>query len=165
MTEDLRPQNTANPTPDDAILELAPDDPRRTDNRGGLEAIIEKGEEAADAGPDGARRTDPGSADAGMTGADPANTDHDLGAAGTGGGDSSAANTGRLDMSTVGAVAPNSDPAGAGPVEGSRSGAVAPKVEVSDIGLMDLNTADMSLPEDESEGGGARVDDADGNPL
>lgn len=40
-------------------------------------------------------------------------------------------------------VALDSGLPGVGPVEGSQSGAVAPRVEMTDIGLVDLNTTDL----------------------
>jgi hypothetical protein len=47
-------------------------------------------------------------------------------------------------MGTTGMAAPDSGPPGAGPVEGSQSGATAPRVEMTDIGLVDVNTTDVS---------------------
>ncbi|MBV9470196.1 MAG: hypothetical protein JO316_03025 [Abitibacteriaceae bacterium] len=135
------------------------DDPRNTRNRGGL---------AADAGTviggSSGDSAGPGPANMGTTGADLANTDpeHDLGARGTGG-----ANSGQLDVSSVSSISmadAQSGPPGVGPVEGSQSGAVAPRVEMSDVGLVDLNTTDVTA--DAGDGTmGARVEDADGNPL
>lgn len=133
------------------------DDPRNTHNRGGLASLSGNTDE----------NTAPGPANMGTTGADLAQTDpqHDLGAVGTGG-----ANSSQIDVSSASSTSladAETGPPGVGPVEGSRSGVVAPHVEMTDIGLVDLNSADMSVPSAEEDDGtlGARVEDADGNLL
>lgn len=140
---------------DDTTFELAPDDPRRSDNRGGLENIIGEARQGSTAGTNG-QQYDGGGGAVGTTGAAAGVVDDDAGARGTG-----RSNSGQVDLSTTGMVAPDTGPAEAGPIEGSASGATAPKVEMTDVGLVDVNAADMSPPGD----GGARVEDADGNPL
>jgi hypothetical protein len=52
---------------------------------------------------------------------------------------------------------------GVGPTEGSAAGATAPRVEMTDVGLVDVNAADMSLPDDGTTG--ARAEDENGNVL
>ena len=130
---------------DGATFSLDEDDPRRTDNRGGLEATLSG--ETTPAG------DDVGASALGTTGADMNNPKlgaaDDVGAAGSG-----TAGSGRVDMSTTGMAAPDAGPPGAGPVEGSASGATPPRVEVTDIGLVDVNTTDVSelaKPTDSSE--------------
>jgi hypothetical protein len=142
---------------DDTTFELAPDDPRRTDNRGGLENIVGEVRQGSTAGTNG-EQYDGGGGTVGTTEAT-GTVDDDAGARGTG-----RSNSGQVDLSTVGMVAPDTGPAEAGPIEGSASGATAPKVEMTDIGLVDVNAADMTPP-GEAGDEGARVEDEDGNPL
>lgn len=137
-----------------ATFALDPDDPRTVENRGGLEAVA--GGEPTGHSVSG--NTGAGGADVGITGANVEDTDEDRGAAGTG-----QADGGQLGLSTTGLVFGDSAPAGAGPTEGSASGAHAPRVEMTDVGLADVNEADMSLPGDGTAG--ARVEDDEGNPL
>ena len=152
MTKHIRPKG--NDVPDDATFELAPDDPRRSDNRGGLENIISEATEGSTAGTNG-EQYDGGGGDVGTTGINATHVEDAVGATGTG-----RSNSGQVDLSTTGMAAPDTGPAAAGPVEGSASGATAPRVEMTDIGLVDVNSADMSQPD-----GGARVEDKDGNPM
>ncbi len=120
---------------DGATFSLEEDDPRRTDNRGGLEATLPGG---ATPEPD-----DVGASALGTTGADMSRPKLG-GADDVGATQSGAAGTGRVDMSTTGMAAPDAAPPGAGPVEGSASGATPPRVEVTDVGLVDVNTTDVS---------------------
>jgi hypothetical protein len=143
---------------DDTTFELGADDPRSTENRGGLESIVGEVREGSTAGTNG-RQYDGGGGDVGTTGAGAGEVDDAVGARGTG-----SSNRGQVDLSTTGMVAPDSGPAEAGPIQGSASGATAPRVEMTDIGLVDVNVADMSPPGDGPDDG-ARVEDEDGNPL
>ena len=152
MTEHAQSGGGQNHEDSDATFELPADDPRRTDNRGGLDTVIgASGEGTSGSG------IAPGAAAMGTTGANVANVnvDDDVGATRTG-----QSNSGQLNLNTTGMFVPDT-----GPVEGSASGAVAPKVEMTDVGLVDVNAVDMSLPDDEEAGAGARVEDEDGNPL
>lgn len=101
-----------------AGFEMAADDPRRTDNRGGLEAIVDAGETASE---------------------------------------ELAVEQGR-DVVHEGDI---------GVVEGSQSGASDPQLEISDVGLIDVNASGTSAAdEDEQQSdGAARVLGSDGQPL
>jgi hypothetical protein len=166
MAQQNQPQQTENRTSthntdvDEAAFAVAPDDPRSTHVRGGLNAdtggVTDKPTEVTAAGE--------GAADLGTTHADAANVQDEVGAGGTGAG---TANSGQLTMNTTGLFAPHSGPPGVGPVEGSRTGVEAPQVEMTDVGLVDINATDMSVTGDDDhlQGGGARVEDEDGNPL
>lgn len=129
-----------------ATFQLDENDPRRTDNRGGLEATLPTPEGAS---APSANTDDRIAADAGTTGADVSQTEetHDVGASGSG-----TANSGQINMSTTGMAAPDNGPPGVGPVEGSQSGATAPKVEMTDIGLMDVNTTDIGVLGEPTDG-------------
>lgn len=124
---------------DGAAFEIEENDPRHTENRGGLEATLPT-PEGASAPP--ADRDERDASDAGTTGADMnsprSGGNHDTGAGGT-----AHAGSGQLNMGTTGMAAPDAAPPGAGPVEGSQSGAVAPRVEMTDVGLVDLNETDL----------------------
>lgn len=122
-----------------ATFQLDQNDPRRTDNRGGLEATMPT-PEGASAPSTNNDSDDRIASDAGTTGADVSKTtdNRDVGAAGSG-----TANSGQINTGTTGMAAPDSGPPGVGPVEGSQSGATAPKVEMTDIGLMDVNATDI----------------------
>ena len=130
-----------------AGFEMSEDDPRRTDNRGGLEATLPtpEGFSAPPQPTANERGEDPGGAGNadGTTGADMSRpklgASDDVGAAGSG-----TANSGQVNMGTTGMAAPDAGPPGAGPVEGSQSGAVAPREEMTDVGLVDVNTTDVS---------------------
>lgn len=102
----------------DAGFEMAEDDPRRTDNRGGLEAIVDAGETASE---------------------------------------ELAVEQGR-DVVHGGDI---------GEVQGSQSGAGEPQLEVTDVGLIDVNASGTSAAdEDEQQSdGAARVLGSDGQPL
>lgn len=121
-------------------FQLDADDPRRTDNRGGLEATQPTNEGAAG---ESSPAKDSIASDDGITGADVSKTGpteaHNVGAT------VGSSQQGQMDMSTTGMVAPKFAPPGVGPVEGSQSGANAPQVEVTDIGLMDVNSTDVSV--------------------
>ena len=118
---------------EDATFDLPPDDPRRTDNRGGLENVVDAQAPAA---------PNRGGPDAGATTVDRANSDATLGAAGSGETDE-----GSLDVSTTGLIAPDSGPAAAGATAGSASGAREPDVEMTTVGVVDdVNAADASTP-------------------
>ena len=101
-----------------AGFEMSEDDPRRTDNRGGLEAIVDAGETASE----------------------------DL-----------AVEQGR-DVVHGGDI---------GAVQGSQAGASEPQLEISDVGLIDVNASGTSVAdEDEQQSdGAARVLGSDGQPL
>lgn len=102
----------------DAGFEMADDDPRRTDNRGGLEAIVDAGETASE---------------------------------------ELAVEQGR-DVVHGGDI---------GEVQGSQSGASETQVEITDVGLIDVNASGTSVAdEDEPQSdGAARVLGSDGQPL
>lgn len=155
MTDYVKPTADEHQTPDNATFDLPPDDPRRTDNRGGLDATITSPDEDPPHG-----GTTIGGADVGTTDADLSQVEDDAGAALSG-----KSNSGQIDAGTRGMVMPDDGPPAAGPVEGSATGATAPRIEMTDIGLVDLNSADMGVVEDEKGSMGARVEDADGNPL
>src|SRR5688500_5930980 len=95
-----------------ATFQLDENDPRRTDNRGGLEATLPTPEGASAPSANTDERI---ASDAGTTGADVSATadNHDVGAAGSG-----TANSGQINMGTTGMAAPDSGPPGVGPVEG-----------------------------------------------
>jgi hypothetical protein len=152
MTEHLQKKDTSAATAEDATFADA-DDPRRTDQRGGLAATL--------GGPDGqeSNGAGPGRDDLGTTDAAARYTGDSTGAAGSG-----RSNNGQVDLSTTGMVAPDSGPAATGPVEGGRSGATEVEVEMTDVGLVDVNSADNTLP-GEAGDEGARVEDAAGNLL
>ncbi len=167
MTQQNQPHQTQdqssttnNAHTDEATFAIAPDDPRSTQVRGGLEADLG----GVNDHPTEVNAAGEGAADLGTTSADLGATQDDVGAVGTGAG---TAGSGQLSMNTTGLFAPHSGPPGVGPVEGSRTGIEAPQVEMTDIGLVDVNMVDMSVTEDDEniQGGGARVEDADGNPL
>ncbi|HEY0076174.1 MAG TPA: hypothetical protein VGB77_18880 [Abditibacteriaceae bacterium] len=129
-----------------ATFQLDENDPRRTDNRGGLDAVFPTPEGAS---APSANTDDRIASDAGTTGADlsEVETTHDVGASGSG-----TANSGQVNIGTTGMAAPDSGPPGVGPVEGSQSGATAPKVEMTDIGLMDVNTTDIGVLGEPTDG-------------
>ncbi|HEX8234429.1 MAG TPA: hypothetical protein VF600_00585 [Abditibacteriaceae bacterium] len=166
MTQQDQPQQTDDRTSthntdvDEAAFAVAPDDPRSTQVRGGLEADLG----GVNDHPTEVNAAGEGAANLGTTSADLSATQDDAGAVGTGAG---TANSGQLTMNTTGLFAPHSGPPGVGPVEGSRTGIEAPQVEMTDIGLVDVNMVDMSVTGDDDniQGGGARVEDEDGNPL
>jgi hypothetical protein len=166
MTQEDRPQHIEDDTPagdtntDGAAFAIAADDPRSTQSRGGLAADISG---AADV-PTEVSAAGEGAADLAITHADMSAVQDDAGAGGTGGG---TATSGQITTNTTGLFASHSGPPGVGPVEGSRSGISAPEVEMTDVGLMDVNAVDMSVTGDDetTQGGGARVEDKDGNPL
>ncbi len=151
--------NQQPPHAHDSGFELPADDPRRTDNRGGLENIINQGEDAYEAGQASLNERD--TTGAGNTGVLEGDAPGGVGAGGSGAG-----SPGQIQPHTN-IHAPKTGPIGAGEVEGGRSGATEPQVEMTDIGLVDVNMVDMSVTEDDDniQGGGARVEDADGNPL
>lgn len=151
---DNQTQDRDVPKPGEATFALDPGDERTIENRGGIEAVVSgtaEGRPAAGATTEGGR-------DVGITGANVEETDEDRGAAGTG-----MADGGQSGLSTTGLVFGDSAPAGAGPTEGSVSGTAAPRVEMTDVGVADMNSAAMSLPDDGTAG--ARVEDEDGSPL
>jgi hypothetical protein len=117
--------------PEDAVFELAPDDPRRTDNRGGLEKAM------PGRAPHNNDQTAP---DAGATQVDRGESDETLGAAGSG------EDSGRVQVNTTGLVAPDAGLAGAGATEGSNSGATEPQAEMTTVGVVDTNAVDASTP-------------------
>lgn len=130
-----------------ATFELDADDPRRTDNRGGLEATQPTNEGAtAPSNQDDS----PIASDDGTTSADVSKTGpvaaHDVGA------NSGTIQSGKLDMQTTGLVSANDGVPGVGPREGSQSGASAPQVEVTDIGLIDVNSTDVSVLAEPTDG-------------
>ena len=132
----------------DTGFDVPKDDPRRTENRGGLEAVSgvdgsNPGEAPTGVGATGHVKLGASRHSIGTTDADLSNTDHDAGAQGTG-----ASNPGQVNLGTTSMAAPDTGPAGVGPVEGSASGATAPKVEITDVGLADVNAADMSVTGD-----------------
>lgn len=117
--------------PEDAVFELAPDDPRRTDNRGGLEKTM----------PGGApQNNDPTAPNAGATQVNRAASDETLGATGSG------EESGRVQTKTTGLIAPDAGIAGAGATAGSASGATEPKAEMTTVGVVDENATDASTP-------------------
>lgn len=130
-----------------ATFALDADDPRRTDNRGGLEGTqpTNEGASATSAHDDNPIASDDGITSANVSKAGPTAA-HDVGA------NSGAADSGNLNMNTTGMVAPKDGLPGVGPVEGSQSGASAPQVEVTDIGLMDVNATDVSVLAEPTEG-------------
>jgi hypothetical protein len=135
-----------NEQPTGATFQLDANDPRRTDNRGGLEATFPtpEGASAPSANTDDRIAPDEGTTGANVSAVE---TTHDVGASGTG-----QASSGQLNMGTTGMAAPDSGPPGVGPVEGSQSGATAPKVEMTDIGLMDVNTTDIGVLGEPTDG-------------
>jgi hypothetical protein len=86
--------------------------------------------------------TTTGASNAGTTGADVAHINDDLGAVDTGE-RGQGSGFGQVDLDTTSLFASDRGPAGAGPVEGSASGATAPRLEMTDIGLVDLNVVDI----------------------
>jgi hypothetical protein len=143
----------------DAGFELPADDPRRTENRGGLENIINRGEDAYEEGQ--AELNERDTTGAGNTGVKEGDAPGAVGAGGTGAG-----NPGQIQPHTN-IHAPKTGPIGAGEVEGGRSGATEPQVEMTDIGLVDVGVTDMSVTGDDQNhpSGGARVEGPDGQPL
>lgn len=146
MSGDHVRRDAAKQTSDDATFALAPDDPRRTENRGGLDAIIDAGATAA--GAPGTHDIEDEGPMTGATGGNAADATHDLGATDTGetGGGTGG---GPVERNTTGLAMTDAGPAAAGPIEGSASGATVPKIEMTDIGLVDVNQADMNAPGDE----------------
>jgi len=174
MTQENRPQQTEEHTAtsseaahsDEATFAISPDDPRSTQSRGGLGADISG---VADT-PTEVSAAGEGPADLGTTGTTTSHSFEDVGATDDVGALSTGvgtANSGQLTTNTTGLWHSHSGPPGVGPTEGSASGATSPQVEMTDIGLVDVNMVDMSVTEDDDtiQGGGARVEDAEGNPL
>src|SRR4028119_1719255 len=134
MTEQNQPQQSEDRTSthttdvDEAAFAIAPDDPRSTQVRGGLEADLG----GVNDHPTEVNAAGEGAADLGTTSADVANVQDDAGAVGTGAG---TAGSGQLTMNTTGLFAPHSGPPGVGPVEGSRSGIEAPQADRNAAGL------------------------------
>jgi hypothetical protein len=151
--------NQQPPHAHDSGFELPADDPRRTDNRGGLENIINHGEDAFEAGQASLNERD--TSGAGNTGVLEGDAPGGVGAGGSGAG-----SPGQIQPHTN-IHAPKTGPIGAGEVEGGRSGATEPQVEMTDIGLVDVGVTDMSVTGDDENrpSGGARVEGPDGQPL
>jgi hypothetical protein len=87
--------------------------------------------------------TTAGASDAGTTAATVTQVEDDLGAADTGE-RGQGSGFGQVDLDTTGLFASDRGPTGAGPVEGSRSGVTAPKLEMTDVGLVDVNAVDIN---------------------
>ena len=140
-------------------FDLPPDDPRRTENRGGLDADLGSAGEVQPGHGAGAL----GPADIGTTQARGIEND-DIGARSTG---ESTATGDQVNMGTTGAMATTYGPPGVGPVEGSATGIVAPQVEYTDLGPVDVAVTDMSVTQDDEHqgSGGARVNNENGEPL
>ncbi|MDF2441586.1 MAG: hypothetical protein JWN98_2570 [Abditibacteriota bacterium] len=150
----------------DAGFEMADDDPRRTDNRGGLAAIVDAGETASEENAADQGRDVSG---AGNLGTQQSEVAVGSGVSSAGG----AADTGQstvsnqIDASATRLHAPKTGVPGVGELDSYASGATAPQVEMTDIGLVDVNSADMSVTgnDDTNASGDARVEGADGQPL
>ena len=144
----LRPQNDATTIAgDDAQsgsgFQLSADDPRSVENRGGLEAVIERTTEKLDYEPSA---QDLGPAADGTTGGA---FDADYVGAGTTGSTTSTVGSGIPQLNTTGNFGSTSQVPGVGPTE-SVIGTQAPALGSSN---------------DDIQTDGARVEDADGQPL
>lgn len=167
MSDEKRPQNTGETSVEDdeknlsgAGFEMAPDDPRSVNRRGGLEAVIERGTEKLSSEPSA---KDMGPAAAGTTGGD---FDPKYAGAGAPSADTTAVDSGIVELNTTGAFGSGAEPPGVGPSE-SIIGTRAPQLEMTDVGLIDIASTDMSVTGDDEhrQSGGARVEGADGQPL
>ena len=167
MSDEKRPQNSGETSIDDAEknlsgagFEMASDDPRSVNQRGGLEAVMERSAEPLSYEP---TAKDMGPADMGTTGGD---FDPKYVGAGAPSADTTAVDSGIVDLNTTGAFGSGAEPPGVGPSE-SVIGTRAPQLEMTDVGLVDIASTDMSVTGDDENrrGGGARVDGADGQPL
>lgn len=140
-------------------FDLPADDPRRTDNRGGLDSDVGT---AGDPHP-GSGAAAMGPSNIGTTGARGIVND-DIGAGGSG---EATATGDQVNLGTTGMVASTYGPPGVGPIEGSASGIVSPQVEFTDLGPVDIAATDMSVTGDDENlpGGGARVENENGEPL
>ncbi|HVF84509.1 MAG TPA: hypothetical protein VM821_00895 [Abditibacteriaceae bacterium] len=167
MSDEKRPQNTGETSVEDdeqnlsgTGFEMAPDDPRSVNRRGGLEAVMERSAEPMSHEP---TAKDMGPADMGTTGGD---FDPKYVGAGATGANTTDVDSGIVNLNTTGSFGSSSEPPGVGPSE-SIIGTRAPQLEMTDVGLVDLASTDMSVTGDDEnqQGGGARVDGADGQPL
>lgn len=168
MSDDqhLKPQHettsvTAQSQDDSDIgFEMAPDDPRSVNRRGGLEAVVECSTEKLDYEPTAQEQ---GPADAGITGGD---FEAKYVGAGSTGADTTSVDSGIVNLNTTGEMGSMSEPPGVGPSE-SIIGTRAPRIEMTDVGLVDVAMTDMSVTGDDEnqQSGGARVEDKNGNVL
>lgn len=167
MSDDKRPQNTGETSVEDdkktlsgAGFEMAPDDPRSVNRRGGLEAVMERSAEPMSHEP---TAEEMGPADAGITSGD---FDPKYAGAGATGASTTDVDSGIVNLNTTGSFGSSSQPPGVGPSE-SVIGTRAPQLEMTDVGLVDIASTDMSVTGDDEnlQGGGARVEGEDGQPL
>ncbi len=141
-------------------FEMSEDDPRSVNNRGGIEAIAERSTEKLSYEP---TAKDLGPAADGTTGGD---FDPKYVGAGSSGADTTTVDSGIVNLNTAGELGSMAEPPGVGPSE-SVIGTRSTQLEMTDVGLVDVASTDMSVTgdDDHQASGGARVEDENGNLL
>lgn len=159
MSDDIN-----NQTDDKSIsgtgFEMSENDPRSVNQRGGLEKVIERSTEKLSYEPSA---KDLGSPTMGTTGGD---FDPKYVGAGSAQADTTAVGSGIVNLNTSGELGSMAEPPGVGPSE-SIIGTRATQLEMTDVGLVDVASVDMSVTGDDAHqaSGGARVEDEKGNLL